>query len=455
MTARPVEAVLVVYYGPEAHHVTYGRNVRGGGYTKDYIQLSRLPAFLEWAERLFPRPAGAELEVPLRYEWPGGSVPGDFVYESSDRPHLKWETSLGAPQPWRMTETPSESTSETIPGDPARTIVSEAEAEYESLGSKGAGRPYLVAVKLRDEAAVLHVRAYLDGASATYDWARLDLLPLPVQEMARRTTQRRALAWELFDGRGVPPTAVIETAIGLLPNSQDVRATLSAMSSEEAAALSRYLRDPGHGLFFDPARNHDAWIQALSIPDELLVAAPAILEILSDRAPSSQVEDLTAETLATDETEVEEFREQIEAADYSVPDSTSTVKTRGSAQRAFADAVKRNYGHRCAITGVKTHKFLVASHIVPWSEDQTIRLDPSNGICLSLVVDRAFESGFLRIDDDLTIRVDRSRVGDDGALLNMLDVHDGQKLNTPTHAAPNVAYLQRRRELIDRLDESH
>lgn len=444
----------MVYYGPEAHHVTYGRNVRGGGYTKDYIQLSRLPAFIEWAERLFPRPPGAELEVPLRYEWPGGTAPGDFVYQSSDRPHLKWETSLGAPRPWRMTESPSESTPETIPGDPARTILSEAEAEYESLASKGAGRPYLVAVKLRDEPAVLHVRAYLDGASAAYDWARLDLLPMPVQEMARRTTQRRALAWELFESRGVAPTASIETAIASLPNSEDVRATLSAMSPEGSAALARYLRDPGHGLFFDPARNHDAWIQSPSVPDELLAAAPAILEILSDQTPSAQADDLTAETLATDESEVEQFREQIEAADYSVPDSTSTVKTRGSAQRAFADAVKRNYGYRCAITGVKTPKFLVASHIVPWSEDQSIRLDPSNGICLSLVVDRAFESGYLRINDDLTISVDRSRIGDDSALLNMLGVYDGQTLNAPTQAAPNAAYLQRRRELIDRLDES-
>lgn len=92
------------------------------------------------------------------------------------------------------------------------------------------------------------------------------------------------------------------------------------------------------------------------------------------------------------------------------------AKTRGSAQRAFAKAVKTNYGFRCAVSGIKSRDFLIAAHIVPWSEDQTIRLDPSNGIGLSLLVDRAFEKGYLRIEDDHTIRIDLDRVGDDHAL---------------------------------------
>ncbi len=54
MTALPVEAVLVVFYGPEAHHVTYGRGPSGGGYTKDYIQLRRTPEFMDWLGRHFP-----------------------------------------------------------------------------------------------------------------------------------------------------------------------------------------------------------------------------------------------------------------------------------------------------------------------------------------------------------------------------------------------------------------
>lgn len=95
-----------------------------------------------------------------------------------------------------------------------------------------------------------------------------------------------------------------------------------------------------------------------------------------------------------------------------------------------------------------TKDFLVASHIVPWSEDQSVRLDPSNGICLALLVDRAFEKGHLLIEDDLTIRIDWERVGDDQALRSQLELYDGQKLNAPTKEAPRPEYLRRRRALV-------
>lgn len=130
----------------------------------------------------------------------------------------------------------------------------------------------------------------------------------------------------------------------------------------------------------------------------------------------------------------------------------ATIKTRGSAQKAFAGAVKANYEYRCAITGVVTKDFLVASHIVPWSEDQSIRLDPSNGICLSLLVDRAFEQGYLQIEDDLTIRIDWGRVGNDQALRSQLEPYNGKKLSAPAKQTPRPEYLQRRRAVIASTD---
>jgi predicted restriction endonuclease len=132
--------------------------------------------------------------------------------------------------------------------------------------------------------------------------------------------------------------------------------------------------------------------------------------------------------LEADPDEVEVFRDRIERNSFEVPDSTATVKTSGSAQKAFADRVKSNYGFQCAITGIETKDFLVAAHIVPWSKDQSIRLDPSNGICLSLVVDRAFEKGYLRIEDDHTIRIDWDKVGKDRVLRSQLKPYEGRKL---------------------------
>jgi hypothetical protein len=124
---QPVEWVLVIYYGSSAHRATYGR-LGGSKYTKDFIQLTN--ELLKSIAHVFPAAPG-EKSVPLTYRWPKRSAPGEFVFKSADRPHLKWETRLGAPQAWKMTPTPSDATSETLPGDPSHSDVAAAENERE------------------------------------------------------------------------------------------------------------------------------------------------------------------------------------------------------------------------------------------------------------------------------------------------------------------------------------
>lgn len=449
MIGQPVEWVLVVYYGPEAHRATYGRQVRSNRYTKDYIQLSRKKEFLDAVANLFSVTTGAAGPVPLTYRWPPtGVASGEFVFRSSDRPHLKWETSEGAPQVWKMTLAPSDVTSETIPGDPSRLEFADAEEEFELLSSRGAGQPYLMAIKLLDEPRTLHLRVYLKDPSESYAWADLGLVPTEIQTLAATTRQTSALAWSLFQSSGIVPSVKVEEAVSTLAASGDRTSVIDALDVETGRALTSYLRRPGHGLFFDPTRNHDAWLQPAPLPTQIAQSVDDILQALEARFPPILQGDAAAEALEADPDETEAFCGQIENGDYAVADSVVTVKSRGSAQKAFADAVKANYGYRCAVTGVVNKDFLVASHIVPWSKDQTIRLDPSNGICLSLIVDRAFEKGYLQVEDDLTIRIDWSRVGDDSVLRGLLEPYEGQKVSAPSKEAPRPEYLQRRRVLI-------
>ncbi|MEI8342086.1 MAG: HNH endonuclease [Verrucomicrobiota bacterium] len=449
MAWYPVEWVLAIYYGPSAHRATYGRlDGRDTKYTKDYIQLSRKREFLQTVSRLFPVAVSGDGSVPLTYQWPAGTTPGAFVFTSADRPHLKWETSLGAPKAWRMLLAPGDTTAETIPGDPSHLDFVSAERELTLLAKRGAGQPYLLAIKLQNEPRKLHLRAYLADADKRYSWADLKLVPPEIYSLAKQTTQRRALSWQTFNSGGSVPSTVVTNAISVLSASSDPMEAINAFDEDTARALLPYLRQPAYGLFFDPLLNHDAWIGPAPLPEQLALLADDLIDSLNSRIPQNTQDDALAETMEADPGEVVAFRHQIENDNFHVADSTSTTKTRGSAQRAFAEAVKRNYEFRCAITGIETRDFLVAAHIVPWSKDQTIRLDPSNGICLSLILDRAFEKGYVIIANDGTIEIDRERVGGDDALRQQLELYEGRKIFLPTNGAPKPEYLQRRRTIV-------
>ena len=448
MAAQPVEWVLVIYYGSSAHRATYGR-LGGTTYTKDYIQLSKKTEFLDAVKSLFPVTTGKDGTVPLTYKWATGTTPGTLVFKSADRPHLKWETSLGAPKAWKMSLSPSDVVAETIPGDPTHTDFEAAENELAMLASRGAGQPYLMAIKLHGESTTLHLRAYLGGPSAAYAWADLGIVPSPIQELAAKTSPARpAIAWETFASGGVVPTAEIKHALLGLESSDTPATVLDGLDDDLGRGLAAYLRNPGYGLFFDPTQNHNAWIQPTPLSGKLAASGSGFLETLDAKYPPTAQGDAVAEAAESDPGAVDAFLKQIESKNYSVADSSATTKTRGSAQRAFAKAVKSNYDYRCAITGIATGDFLVASHIVPWSEDQSIRLDPSNGICLSLLIDRAFEKGHLQIEDDLTIRINWTKVGDDLVLKSQLGPYDGKKLTKPKIDGPKAEYLQRRRALV-------
>jgi hypothetical protein len=403
MTAQPVEWVLVVRYVLSTHRATYGR-LAGTTYTKDYLQLSRRPAFIKDLEAAFPA-LSTTTHLPLHYEWPKGSASGTLVKESADRPHLAWGTANRAPPPWKMADAPSVSTVETIRGDPSHETATAADREFHQLIASGFGQPFLVAVKLRGDEDTLHLSVLIKGPEHQFEWADIRSSPHEIQELAARTSPQSALAWRYF--------------------------------ADE---------DGFEAVYFDPSRKVEPWgiSGAESIGAEERTE-PAEAQGEADRSDFDS--DLFAEGLAHSEDEVSEFELQLASGNYEVPDSFGTKKTRGSAQRAFAAEVKKNYGWRCALTGIQTRSFLIASHIVPWSVDEKIRLDPSNGICLSVLVDRAFENGILVVEDDLTVTVNSEEVQGDIELMKQLGAYDGMKLHPPKAHPPNVEFLRRRRSL--------
>lgn len=77
-------------------------------------------------------------------------------------------------------------------------------------------------------------------------------------------------------------------------------------------------------------------------------------------------------------------------------------------QRFFRDSVLANYRIHCCICGMPIAELLIASHIVPWKDREDLRLNPSNGLCLCALHDKAFDRGILSVSEDFKVMISPS-----------------------------------------------
>jgi DNA (cytosine-5)-methyltransferase 1/putative restriction endonuclease len=128
------------------------------------------------------------------------------------------------------------------------------------------------------------------------------------------------------------------------------------------------------------------------------------------------------------------------------PPEETTVERLVQARKGqgfFRRAVLASYGFACCMSGLEGSSLLLASHIKPWAEDRENRLNPSNGLCLSALHDRAFDQGLLGVDEDFRIRVSRRlRVLEPNPLARtwLLDL-DGSRIHLPHRFLPDREFL--------------
>ncbi len=118
-------------------------------------------------------------------------------------------------------------------------------------------------------------------------------------------------------------------------------------------------------------------------------------------------------------------------------------------QNFFRRAVLASYRGRCCMSGLSESRLLIASHIVPWSKDKANRLNPSNGLCLSALHDRAFDQGFITLSDDWKIMLSEA-LGkrDDPFIQATLKPLEGRLIEPPERFAPDLSFIQRHRDEI-------
>lgn len=113
-----------------------------------------------------------------------------------------------------------------------------------------------------------------------------------------------------------------------------------------------------------------------------------------------------------------------------------TKQRRG--QDYFRDVVLNNFANRCGLTGLPVRELLIASHILPWQNHESERLNVRNGICLNRLHDAAFDQGLISFDGELRMIVSsklRSYLPQQ-AIKTHFEAYEAKVLDLPDDALP-------------------
>lgn len=126
-----------------------------------------------------------------------------------------------------------------------------------------------------------------------------------------------------------------------------------------------------------------------------------------------------------------------------VTERTANVKVR-TVQDLFRRTVVASYDSQCAVCKIHVPELLVASHIVPWSEDVKKRANPTNGIALCGLHDKAFDRGYFSLSDSYSILIGKklSSFVTNPYIKLMLSDFAQKKIHLPSRFMPDQSCLK-------------
>ncbi|QDV53206.1 HNH endonuclease [Gimesia fumaroli] len=130
-------------------------------------------------------------------------------------------------------------------------------------------------------------------------------------------------------------------------------------------------------------------------------------------------------------------------------ESTRITKVR-LAQQFFRSTVLASYDFRCCVTKIDLKELLIASHIVPWSEDPAKRADPHNGLCLNALHDKAFDRGLITLDEDYRLVYSRQlrESFTVEAMNRIFKPYENQQIQIPLRFRPDQKCLEKHRNKV-------
>jgi hypothetical protein len=150
----------------------------------------------------------------------------------------------------------------------------------------------------------------------------------------------------------------------------------------------------------------------------------------------------------------EEMSNDFALADFNGETRRAVVEQRIK-QSFFRRAVLASYRGRCCISGVSDARLLVASHIVAWSDDKANRLNPSNGLCLSAIHDKAFDNYLFSLTDDWRVLLSAQlRLSKDRFVKEVFHSAGDRQIEMPERFGPSTAFISQHRETMLKRDQT-
>lgn len=136
--------------------------------------------------------------------------------------------------------------------------------------------------------------------------------------------------------------------------------------------------------------------------------------------------------------------------DTSIETTRKSLTTQRRHQNFFRRVVLRSYGLKCCITANPIPSLLIASHIIPWSESPSQRLNPRNGLCLSATFDAAFDRGLIGVSGEFRLILSSKIKSYSGnpEIQNTFGAREGMQIVLPEKNLPDPLCLKWHRENI-------
>jgi len=119
-------------------------------------------------------------------------------------------------------------------------------------------------------------------------------------------------------------------------------------------------------------------------------------------------------------------------------------------QNFFREMILASYGCRCAICSLPEKNLLVASHIIPWAVNVSLRMNPQNGICMCSLHDKAFDRGLIAISDNFRLLVSTTikKLSNEVAVQRGFLPYQDIGVRLPDKFLPDKKFIEYHREKI-------